>query len=84
MTENQAYSLVSRLSTTGNVDAVVMFVRMTFPEHVTDARKFLTLYTKYCKGKLNKPGNGYVDVAAFKKACMMFAKAEDSMGESRD
>lgn len=84
MTENQAYSLLSALSTTGSIDAVVARVKERFPEHVAASRKFLELYDKYHDRKEFKHGNGYIDVKAFKRACAAFAKGENASAESAE
>ena len=74
--QGQAYSLVTGLACTGHVDIVLERVKNIDPKLVPDSRRFLNLYLKYCKGKLNRPGNGYADPAAFQKAYAIYSKGE--------
>lgn len=70
----QAYALLSQLSTTGRISAVLERVRKTFPDLEPEAKKFLDLYDRYHDKREFRHGNGYIDVKAFKKSYAEYRK----------
>ena len=70
MTDGQAYSLLTQLACVGTIGKVLDRIKISFPDDYDESEQFLRLYDKYYdkKDRLVRHGNGYVDVAAFKKA----------------
>ena len=74
MTYKQFYSLLSTLSCGSSVESIVNRVKSKHPEFAADAKILLEKYVSLCDKKEFRPGNGYVDLKAAKKAYEAFNK----------
>ncbi len=75
MTYRQFYDLLSSLSCDGRVENIVNRLKVSHPDFAAEAKLLLDKYVSLCDKKEFRPGNGYVDIKAAKKAFESFDKS---------